>query len=96
MPKLTIPAAAMPVVKVLRRDVPRPRTLPEAIYPKCRGLRWDMSCPMGLHKASSHRTPYRPESFAAGECSAKAVKAFADWWDRQAEAKAAVDAVWPK
>ena len=34
-----IPKAAMPVVKIIRRDVPRPKTLPVAMFPG-RGVIW--------------------------------------------------------
>jgi hypothetical protein len=82
----------MPVVRVLRRDVKRPNKLPigEAFH-------WfGYKCPMGLHPKSTYPAPLVSEFFAGGECSTRAVVAFAGWWDSQTDAQAAVDAVWPR
>ena len=107
--KLKIPRAAMPVVKVLRRDVERPGGLPVA---QCCGLcgpphalAWTRRhpaypkgpvacCPMGLHPASTDNVPSDPGSFPA---PAPAIAAFAFWWDDIPEERAAeaVEAVWP-
>ena len=91
-----IPKAARPVVKIIRRDVPRPKTLPAALYTGLQGykcLRWaDGKCPMGMHKLAKSKTPIAPGSFP--ECSEEEISAFAVWWDRQRSAQKAVDAVW--
>ena len=93
-----IPLKAQPVVDVLRADVPRPTILPK----RCLTIasfgcpRWeDGSCPMGLHPKSHDEEPYFHSDFAGGLCSTKAVQAFADWWDGQYDANAAIDAIWP-
>ena len=98
-----IPEGAMPVVEILRRDVPRPGYLPVG-----NPLRFDMvlgkrtslsgrivdgngfgwSCPMGLHPESHGRD--EPCGIPFGEGG----EAFSEWWDEQEDAKAAVDAVW--
>ena len=103
--KLTIPTAAMPVVRVLRREVPRPRRLPVAIMSSvvepC--LRWvggfnsgaDDACPMGLHPDAHCGSPDSIATFPLGGTNT-AVIAFWQWWDVQSDARAAVDAVWPR
>lgn len=98
-----VPAEAMPIIELLRRDVRRPQHLPVG-----NPLRFDMalvkrmsisgrgadvdnmgwSCPMGLHpEARGRDEPYGLPFGDAGE-------ALGDWWDEQTDAKAAVDAVW--
>lgn len=98
-----IPPAALPVVRVLRRDVKRPATLPEAVATsKGEPLRWLVRdfycCPMGLAAGSKRPCPTHYFDFADGTQDEGAVRAFGDWWDSltEAEAAAAVDAVWPK
>jgi len=88
-----IPEAAMPVVKVLRRDVPRPACLPtwgDYVF------RWDNECPIGLHPDSLSPAPSARLSFAGGACSHEAVYEFYHWWDylNEADAQEAMDAVW--
>lgn len=92
--KNPIPKAAMPVVRALRRDVPRPEHLPFKYQPSC-ALRWPrFICPMGLHPKATDRVPMTKDDFPI--CSEKAIVAFYCWWDAQTDAKAATDAVWPK
>ena len=87
-----IPKAARPVVRVLRRDVPKPtRMIGWWIKTKERS-----GCPMGLHPKSLQQTPSFQSEFAGGLCSEKSVMAFAYWWDEQQDYKAAVNAVWPQ
>ena len=93
MEKLTIPPECMPVVLVLRRDVPRPKDLPVFSYGR---FRFRYSCPMGLHKDSTKPCPGWSEQFANGECTHDEVVTFGKWWDSQTDAAAAVDAVWPR
>ena len=91
-----IPKAARPVVKIIRQDVPRPKTLPVPMFPGRRdyqSLRWaNGKCPMGMHRLAKSNTPLAPGSFPG--CSEEEIFAFADWWDRQSSAEEAVDAVW--
>lgn len=100
-----IPVQALPVVRVLRRDVPRPKELPRlarcaaAVATKRRYILrfWPpknhlLCCPMGLHPATPHAEPTPGDGFPASD---EAVEAFAYWWDTQTDAQAAVDAVWP-
>ena len=93
-----IPKAAMPVVEVLRRDVPRPINLPMPHFHQTTEfyLRWGGHCPMGLHLKSTDATPAKRKQFAAGCCPAKSVESFGEWWDLQDNAQAAMDAVWPR
>jgi len=93
-----IPIEAMPVVEVLRRDVPRPKELPVLIeIGTGKALRWGVCiCPMGLHKKSSSYTPTCPLDFTGDECLNEAICAFYEWWDSLtlADAPAAMDAIW--
>ena len=90
-----IPRAAMPVVRVLRRDVKRPKDLPVA---RQSALRWGACCPMGLHKGSFVVCPVDSYNFAGGAADQDSVDAFFRWWDSlpASDARAAVDAVWGK
>lgn len=89
-----IPKAAMPVVRVIRRDVPRPKKLP-TLFGRSLALRFcRFHCPMGLHPKAKDRTPIVRADFPP--CSDMAIAAFYSWWDAQTDAKAATDAVWPK
>ena len=90
----TIPERAMHVIDILRRDVPRPETLPilDATFGKL--LRFpNGACPMGLHAMANKITPVFHRDFPI--CCSKDIEAFSEWWDRQPNAKAAMDEVWP-
>ena len=97
---LTIPRAAMPVIEILRRDVPRPERLPVLSGGV---LRWQFisqvtgsrfRCPMGLHPDALDPEPDNQFGFPACP-SWIAITAFWEWWDNQSDARAAVDAIWP-
>ena len=90
--KLKIPAAAMPVVRILRRDVPRPKRLPTMRIDEV--LRFKSHCcPMGLHPRATNEEPCFKNHFPCR--SDHAIQEFGFWWDAQTDAKAATDAVWP-
>lgn len=92
------------VLALLRRDVPRPVTLPEPIE-------WDRQpawligdkkcCPMGLHPQATNECPttgtgipgYEVE-FPAPDCE---VQAFAKVWDAldSSEVEDAIEEIWP-
>lgn len=91
-----IPRAAMPVVRVLRRDVKRPTRMPIA-GPGDAPRWWDSGieyCPMGLHLEASLPLPFDAATFPLA--SDRAVSAFGQWWDhlRRADIPAAMDAIW--
>jgi hypothetical protein len=99
-----IPKSAMPVVVVLRRNVPKPATLPISLKSHDRQLpqtmlRWldDNTCPMGKHPKSRHPCPGYWQGFADGMCDDAAVTAFFRWWDdiQEKDAQEAMDAIWP-
>jgi hypothetical protein len=81
-----IPKAAMPVVRILRRDVPRPKKI---------AFRWSVRCPLGLHPKAISLTPVDRVGFPPCQ-SNWAITAFYLWWDDQTDAKAAVNAMWPQ
>ena len=102
-----IPSAALPVVRVLRRDVKRPKRLPTLDV--IRGLHCNWSrlrfskrkdgrrcCPIGLHAAATAAAPSSVLEFPVVRYFA--IRDFTNWWDSlpASDARAAVDAVWPK
>ena len=99
-----IPPEAMPVVEILRRDVPRPEELPGDKWPSLswpspywrRCSRLGVCCPMGLHPKSLFNAPNDASVFADGETTDDAVDSFGKWWDEQTDPQAAVDSIWGK
>lgn len=93
-----IPDQAMSVLNTIRLDIPKPKELP-TIDTRGGVLRWkkdnDTYCPMGLHPMSSCPAPVFSDDFAYGLSRGESIQEFAQWWDRQYDAQAAVDAVWP-
>jgi hypothetical protein len=105
-----IPAEAMPVVEVLRRDVQKPLKLPRFFRGE-RSLRWQKRrwyeiilreeptyyCPMGLHPDAHYPRPVDARTFTLTVTDAQ-VKAFFRWWDNldEKDAAEAVDAIWPR
>jgi hypothetical protein len=88
-----IPKEALPVVELLRKDVPRPSELPQITWGLCK-LRFSNDCSaMGLHPESFGGDPYDQITFSLS-VSYKEIKAFRRWWDEQTDPQAAVDAVW--
>ena len=88
-----IPATAMPVVNLIRKDVPRPDELPK--FMGYSFLHWPgRKCLLGLHPESIIGEPENSSQFAGGKCSDEQVEASWKWWDDQTDAQAAVDAVW--
>jgi hypothetical protein len=101
-----IPAEAMPVVEIIRREVPRPSVLPVRLKET---LRWkinnDYYCPMGLCPKALRPVPMGPFSFGYDESRSTGsaspflhTDAFMCWWDRllEKDAAEAVDAIWLK
>ena len=97
-----IPLDAMPVVEILRRDVPRPKEFP-GMY--CGVARWRSidgdepydACPMGLHPKSTLEVPGLSDDFAGGACTTWQVQSFYRWWDeiKALDIPEAMDAIWP-
>jgi len=101
-----IPEEAMPVVEIIRREVPRPAELPVRLKET---LRWKINneyyCPMGLCPKAIRPTPSGPFSFGYDESANTTSEnrflytdAFMGWWDwlLPKDAAEAVDAIWPK
>lgn len=96
-----IPKLAFPVVRAIRKDVPRPNMLPISVeyrrHERPRFLRWNFKCcPMGLHPLSTVGAPIDPSGFPVKGCEMVHILQFVGWWDQQTDAQAAVDAVWGK
>lgn len=99
LPRSAIPPDAMPVVLVLRKEVPKPdlTTLGNNTTGKICTLH--RKCPMGLHPKSRFSFPITGKDFAGGQvCSGTNVLRFRVFWDALTlpEAKQAVDLIWPK
>ena len=99
-----IPEAAMPVVEILRRDVERPRELPERVPGFGLGFREQKHgrqircCPLGLHPKITIHFPSNYIAHRRLGIPFKTVQAFTDqWWDGLSveDAQEAVDAIWP-
>lgn len=98
-----LPKEARKVVRILRRDVPKPAKLPK-LGRQCENLTWQRKrngklekiCPMGLHRQSTACQPYDGDSFNGGVCDDYEVRAFWEWWDdlTDDDAAAAVNRVW--
>ena len=90
-----IPKTAMPIVEVLRRDVPRPKELPKFGLGISHVLRWEKSyCPMGLHPHAMSKAPYFHIYDFPAHPKIRAIQTFANWWEKQTDARAAVDVIW--
>jgi hypothetical protein len=102
MKKLRIPSAARPVVEIIRREVRRPRRLPKPFAGKgC--LRWWPGgfCPLGMIPRAINPTPvgawgFKDPVLGVPVLGDEAIGAFWMWWDAQTDARAAVEAVWPR
>lgn len=97
---LQIPAEAMPVVRILRKDVARPN--PDKLTYTFDGPRWidefSETCPMGLHPKSLNPVPLNSLEFVGSKrCDNEQVESFYCWWDSLPlpEAKQFVDLIWP-
>ncbi len=105
-----LPEDAMPVIKVIRRDIPRPdwkkfhgndsggtalRIRFNHPNPKI-GLR--ICCPMGMHEKASNNCPQTDVEFLGDAWKEVmgwgTVGTFYRWWDEQKDPEAAVQAVW--
>lgn len=94
-----IPNAAMRMVRIIQKEVMRPGKLPRAFLGRlCFARPGDpllSSCPMGLIPGADE-LPITPGDLPDRISIRPAqVKAFAEWWDKQSDASAAVNAVWP-
>ena len=90
-----IPKAAMPIVEVLRRDVPKPDELPTYAVGNLRWNELSCTCPMGLHPQATSPIPIDEMQFPPYP-HGDIMRQFAGWWDNQNDAQAAVNAVWPE
>ena len=90
-----IPEDAMPVVEIIRREVPRPRELPVSRSNVGDLLRFGTACPMGLCPKAETPTPAGQDTFGY-DVKLHEIWAFFDWWDNESDPQAAVDAVWPR
>ena len=100
----TFPAAAQPILDIIRRDVPRPKELP--IPDAHLGLRWNSFCPMGLTPKTNSECPSDMNSFGYEDefdqdddlRADVLVGSFAEWWDsiQEPDAQEAMDFIWGK
>jgi hypothetical protein len=100
-----IPTEALAVVAILRRDVPRPKTLPTLPIVGRENHRTQLAwrdreyncCAAGLAPKAMSGFPGGAISFGyANEgITNKHVEAFTMWFDSQVNAQEVVDAIWP-
>ena len=103
MKKLTVPKAALPVARYIRKMVKRPSrsALPVLVAGNSPSvLRWLIggfwTCPMGLLREAMNPTGTYHSAADRVPFDHLAIIAFENWWDSLDDAKAAVDAVWGK
>ena len=96
------PKEAQLVLDVIRKDVLKPEELPTSQIEDGNFLRFtkpdgDRACPMGLHPKARSTNPMGAWSFPMLKPFEQnyIINAFAQWWDKQTDAQAAVDFVWP-
>lgn len=98
------PTEALPVVEILRRDVPRPTELPRPDEFTGK-LRWDRPeffhgcCPLGLHPKIDYSDPWAAdvEYCLDGKITERQAWNFIHWWDGLTayDSTEAVDFIWP-
>lgn len=95
----SFPPQAFKVLRIIREEAPRPKSLPVVVSECTPILAWtirsEQRCPMGLVPGSSV-APTQCGYFANGRCTQVAVEAFWRWWDSIAliDAQAAMDFIW--
>ncbi|KKN68467.1 hypothetical protein LCGC14_0451030 [marine sediment metagenome] len=94
-----IPPCAAKVLDCIRKNVKRPRRLPRLTGSN--RLRWFkrtamVCCPMGLLPGAISPQPWVKRHLKGWDLPGRGIKCFAIWWDEQQDARAAVNAVWPK
>ena len=98
---MKLPSRIMPVVKILRRDVPKPKTRLKATPAPRFTVKGTQFCPMGRHPTARWPVPSSPSDFADGPMRDLPIEAtynFWQWFDYLSlkEAREAVDLIWPK
>lgn len=95
-----IPKAALGVLRIIRKEVPRPKELPVGLEVadrrELRFKRQGYKCPMGFIPGTNESAPCASSDFPDRRIGNKGIERFAHWWDEQDDARAAMDAVWPK
>ncbi len=99
MKVLAIPDAALPVAKILRKEVAKPSAddlflLGDGMTNAPRFLR-GQCCPMGLHPKALRSSPFLARHWG-NMATDDNVAAFGAWWDglTMDEARRAVDGIW--
>lgn len=85
-------------VRLIREQVKRPRDLPKPynIGHPFIALRFKgMKCPLGLLPNALESAPIDEGSFKDSQLTQQQIEAFANWWDRLPDPKAAVEELWP-
>lgn len=94
-----IPEQAIRIRDLIRKHVPRPVEAPKATNARACSFRFEEGCPMGLLPHSVVGCPVTGSDFDTSTSDLpplydEEVAWFALWWDRQTDAKAAMDEVW--
>lgn len=99
MLKGKFPKTAEIVLKTIRKEVARSKTLP--ILTEFENLRWKNSrgyesCSLGMLPGTRSRSPTDISELPKQTFTAQQVIRFYVWFDRQNDAKAVVDFIWPQ
>ncbi len=90
-----IPSQCRAIVEAIRKEVPRPDSLPTPCLPSDGlRLRFGGCAPMGFLPDAVNCVPWFEEDFEGDRFELAAIRSLAVWWDEQVDAAAAVDAIW--
>lgn len=90
--------SAEPVLRAIRRNVKRPRKLPslfEGVALRWQG-RFSPRCPMGMLPGALSSSPSDPGELPKQKFQLAQIRDFYEWFDRQHDALAVMDFIWPR
>lgn len=78
------------IIDALRRDIPRPATVPIGSP-----LRWEGNrCAMGLHPLARHKQPIIVEDLPIPGVTVAEINEFVGWFDNETSGSKVVEAIW--
>lgn len=93
-----IPPSARRIIEAIRKEVPRPKELPQSSDRDDSCLRWGEACILGLLPGAEHPTPWFEGHLPGRKFLRSEISDLITWWDSlgESDAKRACDAIWPK